>query len=144
MAPARCSRPISVISSPLRPLRHGRHGVDVDDGVVAGAALDEIDQRHLVDHRIGVGHDDDGGDAAGGGGVARRLQRLAVLGPGSPVNTCMSIRPGHSTWPLQSMTSAPSGALRRRCGAEIGDDAVLDQQAARLVALPEPGRSGAR
>ena len=45
--------------------------------------------------------------------------------PGSPVNTCMSIRPGHSTWPLQSTTLARSGALRRRCAAQIGDLAVL-------------------
>ena len=34
--------------------------------------------------------------------------------PGSPVNTCMSIRPGQSTWPLQSTTLVRSGALRRR------------------------------
>src|SRR6185503_9640774 len=32
--------------------------------------------------------------------------------PGSPVNTCMSMRPGQSTWPLQSMTRVASGALR--------------------------------
>src|SRR5215471_7173156 len=46
---------------------------------------------------------------------------LAVLSvsrcssPGSPVNTCISMRPGHSTWPLQSTTLERSGALRRRC-----------------------------
>src|SRR5262245_7937075 len=46
---------------------------------------------------------------------------LAVLSvsrcssPGSPVNTCISTRPGHSTCPLQSTTLERSGALRRRC-----------------------------
>ena len=35
--------------------------------------------------------------------------------PGSPVKTCMSTRPGQSTWPPQSTTLARSGALRRRC-----------------------------
>ena len=79
MAPARLSRPISVISSPLRPLRHRRHGVHVDDGVVAGAALDEVDERHLVDDGFGVRHDDDGGDAAGRRRMAGGLQGLAVL-----------------------------------------------------------------
>ncbi len=63
----------------FQALGHSGHGVHVDDRVVAGAALDEVDKRDLVDHGIGVGHDDDGGDAAGSGGVARRLQGLAVL-----------------------------------------------------------------
>src|SRR5262249_46550699 len=35
--------------------------------------------------------------------------------PGSPVNTCVSMSPGQSTWPLQSTTLERSGALRRRC-----------------------------
>ena len=60
-------------------LGHGRHGMHVDEGGVARAPQDEIDQRHVVDHRIGVGHADDGGDAARGGGAARGRQRLAML-----------------------------------------------------------------
>src|SRR5262245_35014712 len=46
---------------------------------------------------------------------------LAVLSvsrcsrPGSPVNTCISMSPGQSTWPLQSTTLERSGALRRKC-----------------------------
>ena len=79
IAPASCSSPISVISSPEQALGHGRHGVDIDERGVARAPEDEIDQRHVVDHRIGVGHADDGGDAAGGGGAARRGKRLAML-----------------------------------------------------------------
>ena len=62
-----------------QPLGHRRHGVDVDQGGVARAPQDEIDQRHVVDHGLGVGHADDGGDAAGGRGLARGRQRLAVL-----------------------------------------------------------------
>ena len=38
------------------PARHRCHRVDADDGRVARAAEDEIDQRRIVDHRIGVGH----------------------------------------------------------------------------------------
>jgi hypothetical protein len=41
--------------------------VHVHDGVVAGAALDEVDERHLVDDGVGLGHDDHGRDASGGG-----------------------------------------------------------------------------
>ena len=44
-----------------------------------GAALDEIHQRWLIDHRIGVGHYDHSGDAARRRGVARGLQCLAIF-----------------------------------------------------------------
>ena len=53
--------------------------------------------------------------------------------PGSPVNTCMSIRPGHSTWPLQSIDLGALGRIAAQVGAEVGDHAVSHQQPARLV-----------
>ena len=57
-------------------------GIDAHLGLVAGAAGDEIDQRDVVDHRIGVGHHDDRGDAAGRRRLAGRGDGLAVLGAG--------------------------------------------------------------
>ena len=61
------------------PARHRGHRMHAHDRRVARAAEDEVDQRRIVDHRVGVGHGDDRGDAAGRRGAARRLQRLAML-----------------------------------------------------------------
>ena len=145
IAPARFSRPISVISSPLRPLRHGRHDVHVDEGVVAGAALDEIDERHLVDDGLGVGHHDDGRDAAGRRGVAGRLQGLAVLLAGLAGEHLHVDQAGaqHVALAVDDLR-----ALVRRVApqmaAQIGDHAVPHQQPARLVLAARPDRSGGR
>ena len=49
---------------------------------VARAPLDVVDQRHVVDDGIGIGHADDGRDAARSGGLTGRAQGLAVLGSG--------------------------------------------------------------
>ena len=78
-APASRRSPNSVISRPARPSRQRRHRIDAHLRLVAGAPGDEIDQRDVVDHRIGVGHGDDGGDAAGRRGLAGRGERLAML-----------------------------------------------------------------
>ena len=101
--------------------------------VVAGAALDEVDERHLVDHGLGVGHDDDGGDAAGGGRMARRLERLAMLVAGLAGEHLHVDEAGaeHVALAVDDL-----GAVRRvaaQVRPEVGDDAVLDEQAARLV-----------
>ena len=133
MAPARFSRPISVISAPLRPrvmaamtctltmaLSRARRWMKSTSatwsmtGSVSGMTTMVVTPP-----------------AAAAWLAVFRVSRCSR--PGSPVNTCMSIRPGQSTWPLQSTTWARSGALRRRCAPEIGDHAVLDQQPARLV-----------
>ena len=66
--------------APLQALGDRRHRMDADSGLVAGEAADEIDQRDVVDHRVGVGHGDDGGDAAGGRRLSGRGEGLAVLG----------------------------------------------------------------
>ena len=79
MAPARFKQTDFGHLFALEALRHRRHRVDVDEGVVAGAALDEIDERHLIDDRIRLRHDDDRRHAAGRRGMACRLQRFAVL-----------------------------------------------------------------
>ena len=51
----------------------------VNEGGVSRAPQDKVDKRDVVDHRIGVRHDDHGGDAARRRGAARARQRLAVL-----------------------------------------------------------------
>ena len=50
-------------------------------GVVARASQDEVDDRGIVDRRIGVGTHDKRGHAARGGGGAGAGDGLAVLGP---------------------------------------------------------------
>src|SRR5690606_6815876 len=47
-----------------KPLGQGGHSVDIHDARVTRAAFDEVHQRYIVDHRIGVRHDDHGGNAA--------------------------------------------------------------------------------
>ena len=59
--------------------RHGRHA---HRSRVARPAHDEIDDRRVIDHRLGVGHDDHGGDAARRRRFRRAGQRLAVFGAG--------------------------------------------------------------
>jgi hypothetical protein len=46
--------------------------------------LNEIDERHLVDHRLRVRHDDHRGDAARRGRLAGGFQRFAMLAAGFP------------------------------------------------------------
>src|SRR5215475_2504627 len=113
-APARCKRPISVISSPLSArvmaammctlttaLSRARRWMKSTNatwsmtGWVSGITTMVVTPP-----------------AAAAWLAVFRVSRCSW--PGSPVNTCMSMIPGQSTWPLQSITVAPSGALRRR------------------------------
>ena len=56
------------------------------------------------------------------------------LAPGSPANARMSIRPGATTLPPQSMMSVPSGTPASADAAPgIADHAVGDQHVAALV-----------
>ena len=55
------------------------HDVHVDDGPLARTPLHVVDERHLIDDGLGVGHAHDGRDAAGGRRKTRGLERLAVL-----------------------------------------------------------------
>jgi hypothetical protein len=54
----------------------------VHDRGVARAPQHEVDDRRIVDHRIGVRLAHDGGDAAGGGRLARRREGLAIFRAG--------------------------------------------------------------
>ena len=55
------------------------HRVDADMGGIAGPAQDEVDQRRIVDHRIGIGHRYHRRHAAGRRRQACRLKRFAVF-----------------------------------------------------------------
>ena len=57
-------------------------GIDVDGRSVARGAQHVLDQRDVVDDRIGVRHHHDRGDAAGGGRLAGRVNGFAVLRAG--------------------------------------------------------------
>ena len=104
-----------------------RHRMDMDDRGVARAAHDEIDDRRVVDRRIGVGLADDGGDAAGRrragsptrrsrGGLRparprRRACRPARAPPpcrGSRSPRCLPARPTHG------FRASPRARRRRR------------------------------
>ena len=56
--------------------------MDVDDCRVARGPAHEIDQRDVVDHRIGFRHHDESRDPAGCRGAACRGKRLAVFAAG--------------------------------------------------------------
>ena len=79
-APASRKQPELGHLAPGEAPRQRGHRIDAHFRLVAGAPGDEVDQRDVVDHRIGIGHGDDGGDAAGRRGLAGRGERLAMLG----------------------------------------------------------------
>src|SRR6202021_4227515 len=65
----------------FEPLGQRRSGVDADLGGIARAAQDEVDDRGVVDRRIGVGTGHQRGHAPRGGGGAGAGDSLAMLGP---------------------------------------------------------------
>ncbi len=119
----------------LEPLGHRRHGVHVHDGVVAGAALDEIDERHLIDDRVGLRHDNHGGDAAGSGGMAGGLQRLAMLKAGLAGEHLRIDEPRGEDVPLAVDDGDAVGRVAAQMRADVGDEAFAHDEAARLVAV---------
>ena len=66
----------------LQPLGRGGIGADAGEADIARAPGDELDQRHVVDHRLGVGQRHHGGDAAGHRRGRAGLHRFLVLGAG--------------------------------------------------------------
>jgi hypothetical protein len=118
-------------------LRHRRHRVDMDDRGVAGAALDEIHQRHIVDSGLGVGHDDDGGDAPGGGGAAGRGERLAMLLAGLAGENLHVDQAGRQHMAAAVDALGPRRSIRPDMRADIGDRVAPDEQAAPLVTARE-------
>src|SRR5262245_41017148 len=115
MAPARFNSPISVISAPLRPR--------VMAAITCTLTMALSRARRWMKSTSATWSMT--GSVSGMTTMVvtppAAAAWLAVLSvsrcsrPGSPVNTCMSMSPGQSTWPLQSTTLERSGALRRRC-----------------------------
>ena len=115
----------------FQALGQRRHRLHVHDRGVARAAQHEIDDRRIVDHRIGVGLADDGGDAAGGRGLARGGERLAIFGARLADEGAHVDQAGRDHAPV---AVDDLGAFRHagRVDAALGlaDHAVGDQQVA--------------
>ena len=97
--------------------------------------LDEVHQRNRVDHRIRVRHHHECRDAARCGCIARSLQRLLVLGPRF---TRLDAKIDESRREDLALGVDLEVARRRLADpcADIGDDAILDHDAALLI---QPG-----
>ena len=118
----------------FEPFGDGRRRQHPHARGVAGATLEEVDDRRFVDGRIGVGRRHDRRHAAGGGRRARRRDRLAMLGAGlADEDTHVDEARGDDV--ARTIDDAGVG---RNIGtgdrrAEIADDPVLDQHAARRL-----------
>ena len=106
----------------------------VHDRGIARAPQHEIDDRRIVDHRRGVGLAHDGGDAADRGRLARRGERLAVLGAWFADEGAHVDEPGrhHAAAAVDDL-----GAFRDARGMDaalgLADHAVGDQHVAFAV-----------
>ena len=122
----------------LGALGGGAGRIDVDQFDVARAAQDEVHDRGLVDHRIGVGLQDDGGDAAGRGGQGRRLQGFLGLGAGL-AGLHADVDQAGGQHRAARVDHVEVGRERAEIAAlgDVGDLAVTDQQ--RAGAVPAAG-----
>ena len=99
---------------PFQSLGQGGGRADVDDGGVAGAAHDEVDDGRIVENRARVGHGDDGRDTARRRRLAGALEGLAI-GPARLADEGAHVdEAGASTWPPQSITCASAACTT--CG----------------------------
>ena len=117
MAPAALSRPISAISSPRSPLVSAAIGctctIEVSrarrstKSTMAGSSITgEVSGWHTMVVTP---------PAAAAWLAEAMVSRYSA--PGSPTKARMSMRPGATSLPLQSMTSVPRARRRRRCRA---------------------------
>src|SRR5260221_13571091 len=106
--------------------------MDVDEADVARPTGDEIDQRNVVDRRLGIGESRHRGDAAGRRGMARRDHVLHVLGAGlAQLHAHVDDSRGQ-TMPTAIDHGRP--AWRPAAAIERRDQAVDDEDAAGLIA----------
>ena len=110
---------------------HRGVGVDLHALRLAGAPRDELDPGDVVDHRVGVGQADHGGDAAGRRGAAGAVHGLLVLLAGladlhAHVDQAGRQAGAAAVDPLRAFRDA----VGEEAGPEIGDLAVLGEQAA--------------
>ena len=138
-APFAASRPISVSSLAGEPL--GRRGIGVDLGELdlARPPGEELDDRDVVDRRLGVGQRDHRRDPAGRGGPAAALDRFHVLGAGLAQLHAHVDEPGREAQPVgiaRSLHVARSEMTRRRRG-----DAVPSTSRSPIASSPLSGSS---
>ena len=135
IAPARFRRPISVISSPLRPL--------VIAAIVCTLTMALSRARRWMKSTSatwsmtglvsGITTMVVTPPAAAAWLAVFKVSRCSL--PGSPVNTCASIEAGGEHVALAVDDLGALGRVATQVRAEIGDHAIRDQQAARLVAV---------
>ena len=139
-APARFSRPISVISWPLRPLVIAAMTCTLTTALSRARRWMKSTSAtwSMTGSVSGMTTMVVTPPAAAAWLAVFKVSRCSW--PGSPVNTCMSIRPGAEHVALAVDDLGALGRVAAQVRAEIGDLAVRDQQAARLVACPTPDR----
>ena len=116
---------------------HGAVGIDLGQAEQAGAPGDELDHRHIVDHRKCIGQANHRRDAAGGSRSAGRGQRaLVLLARLTELHADVDQAGGEALSPAIDHL----GVIGNRAGydprAEVGDALAVGEQAADEV---EPG-----
>ncbi len=113
----------------------GRGGVGVDLGELhfAGAAGEKLDDRDVIDRRLGVGQRHHRGDPTGSGGLTAALDRLHVLGAGLAQLDAHVDEAGREAEPreIDDLDVVADGLAK--LSAERRDPVVLDQEIAGRV-----------
>ena len=130
----------------LQPLCRGGVGVQFGEPRLARAPRDELDDRHVIDRRLGVGQRHHRRDAARRGGMARALDRFHVLGAGF---TQLHAHIDETRCETQPASVDDLGILGKagigKPRADRGDLVAFDQEIARriepAVGIDEPSIS---
>ena len=111
-----------------------RDDVHMDDGPLARAALHVVDQRYLIDDRLGIRHAHDGRDAARCRGKARGLEGFAMLLAGIARIDLRVDEPGAENVSVAVDDRRPGWRIAAQMSADVRDHAICDQQPAGLIA----------
>ena len=98
--------------------------------VIARAALDEINECDLIDHRVGIGHHHDGRDPARGRSKACGFERFTVFSARLPREHLAINESRRQDMALAINDFGASRRIAAQMGAKIGDHAIFDQQTA--------------
>ena len=132
-APFAASRPISVRCAAGQPLGRGGVGVDLGEPDLARPAGQELDDRDVVDRRVGVRQRDHRRDPAGRRGLAAALDRFHVLGAGLAQLHAHIDEPGSEAQPLGVARSRHRGPRTARSPPTAAMSVAFDQQIAASV-----------
>ena len=114
---------------PFQPLGHGTNRIDLDPLGLARAALHELDQRHVVDHGLGVGHAGDAGHPARCRREAACGNSLLVLVAGlAEVHVHVDEAGCHAVAAAIDRGDPLRHAVGEEFRPEVGDRAVLREQ----------------